>query len=140
MNAESGPLRVESLTVQTGRLVCTVVVPDPAQRYSSPALAARLRASLPELPCHTCVNDQGPVLGAVMADTSLPHLLEHVVIALQVREETQNDRTFVGITQWLDEGAGRAQVQVSFRDDLSALRAFNRAVKLLNDAVLTCNL
>ncbi len=44
--------------------------------------------------------------------------------------------TFVGTTEWLDEAAGRARIEVNFADDLVALRALNRALAFVNDIML----
>ena len=49
-----------------------------------------------------------------------------------------NDALFIGTTEWLDEEAGLARIEVGFKDDLVALRAFNEAIRFLNIAVLTC--
>ena len=71
-----------------------------------------------------------------MDHTPLPHLLEHLVIDLQVREAQRDDDAFAGTTDWIDQEAGTARIQVSFTDDLAALRAFRDAVRFLNDAIV----
>lgn len=111
---------------------------------------------------HTCVhgddpaaNPDNPTFGAVIENTSLPHVLEHLIIDEQVRNaETPRpnsapvtpsdpaalapspapftDATFVGTTEWLDEAAGLARVEVNFTDDLVALRALRSALAFLN--------
>ena len=43
---------------------------------------------------------------------------------------------FVGTTEWTDEAAGRARIEVSFLDDLVALRAFRDAIAFLGDAMV----
>lgn len=43
-----------------------------------------------------------------------------------------SDEIFVGTSEWLDEPAGRALIQLNFTDDLIALRALNQAVAALN--------
>ena len=47
------------------------------------------------------------------------------------------DETFVGTSEWIDEPAGRALIQLSFTDDLIALRALNQAVSALNTLLLS---
>lgn len=132
------PLEVRSVTVMTGRLVCEVRVAQDHRRTDG-ALAAFVAERFPDLPHHACVNDAGPTFGAVMARTSLPHMLEHLSIQLQLQQAAPGDeRTFTGTTEWLDEDQGLARIQLSFADDMAALRAFNEAVMFLNDAVLTC--
>ena len=137
-HAPGNPIQTRTITVRTGRLVCDVVVSDARFRYSTPRLAAFISRSHPDLPHHACVNDEGPVFGAVIERTSTPHVLEHLVISEQTSAAVDATGPFMGTTEWIDEAAGEARVQVSFRDDLEALRAFNKAVKLLNEAVLTC--
>ena len=45
---------------------------------------------------------------------------------------------FVGTSEWTVPERGEARVELSFRDDLEALRAFSEATRFLNIAVLTC--
>lgn len=132
------PIAVRDITVQTGRIACTVVIAQEQFRYSSPKLAAFLADQFPDLPHHACVNDEGKTFGDVMEKTSVPHMLEHVVISIQARNDAKTSKPFIGTTEWVEELAGEALVTVSFRDDLEALRAFNEATRFLNMAVLTC--
>lgn len=136
--AASGALRVLGVKVLTGRLVCEVQVPDERFRLTTPALAARAVAAFPGLPHHSCVNGEGRTFGAVMDRTSLPHMLEHLCIDLQVAGAADGAQSFTGTTEWTDRATGTARIQLSFCDDLVALRAFNEAVRFLNDAVVTC--
>ncbi len=132
------PVRVRSITVKTGRLVCDVSVPDPRYRRTTPGLAAFAADQYPDLPHHACVNDAGKTFGDVMEATSTPHLLEHVAISMQTRAAKGGDASFTGTTEWTDEQAGEARIQLSFQDDLDALRAFNDATQFVNIAVITC--
>ena len=120
--------------VGAGRIGCDVALAAQAPRTTDPVLAARVCASFPNLPRHACVNGAGDTFGAVMEATSLPHLLEHLVIDLQT--QASPDTAYVGITRWTDENAGRAHIEVSFTDDLVALRAFRDAARFLNEAVV----
>ena len=131
-------LIVRSLTVKTDRLDILVEVPHPANRRTSPQLASRIKDTYPELPFHTCINDAGPTFGHTMDGTSTPHLLEHLIIA----EQTRNDRvplctTLVGTTVWLDENAGLARIEVNFTDDLIVLEALRNALGVLNGLLST---
>lgn len=109
-------------------------------RTTTPELAARICARFPNLVHHACVNDEGPTFGAVIDHTPLPHLLEHLVIDLQVVAEKSGTLsqsfTYVGTTQWLDEQRGLARVEVNFTDDLVALRSFKDALCAINEAVV----
>ena len=43
-----------------------------------------------------------------------------------------HNRPIVGTSEWLDEAAGIARIDVSFADDLVALRAMRDSVAFLN--------
>lgn len=142
-------LRIERIVVKRGRMVCHLRLADGAPRESTPEVARRLAQRLPTLARHACVNERGTTFGAVMAHTPLPHVLEHLVIDLQVRAEAASSEVaaspdaraasaapYVGTSEWVDEDAGEARVEVSFTDDVVALRAFRDAARILNDAVL----
>lgn len=138
-NVESpDPIQVRAITVQTGRLVCDIVIPDERFRHSTPGLAAFATQRYPDLVHHACVNAKGTTFGDAIEHTSTAHLLEHLAISLQTRMAADAPKPFVGTTEWVNESAGEARVQLSFRDDLEALRAFNEATRFLNTAVLTC--
>ena len=134
----SDPIEVRAYTVKTGRIVCDLAIANERFRYTSPKLAAFAAGQYPDLPHHACVNEVGQTFSAVMEATSTPHLLEHLVISLQTRSASDGNAGFVGSTEWTDETAGEARVEVSFHDDLEALRAFGEATRFLNIAVLTC--
>ena len=105
-----------------------------APRRTDAALAARAAAAFPDLPRHACVNDRGSTFSAVMDDTPLPHLLEHLVISLMLRDDaTPAHAVHVGTTEWLNEAEGLARVEVTYTDDLVALRALRDATAFLND-------
>lgn len=135
MVAVTPPLRIESLTVQPGRIVCEVVV-DVSYCFTTPRLAEALLAEYPTLARHACVNDVGPTFGSVIHHTSIPHLLEHLVIDQQVRFDGRTEATLVGTSEWTDRQTGRAKVTVSFTDDLVALRAFRDATEKIAQAML----
>ncbi len=82
------------------------------------------------------MNEEGDTFAAVMDHTSLPHLLEHLVIDMQAQAVSDANAVFVGTTEWIDEFAGRARIEVSFTDDLVALRAFRDAIAFLNNTVV----
>lgn len=137
-STQPDPVQLRAITVRRGRMACDLAIPDPRFRYTTPRLAAFAEGQFPDLPHHACVNGSGPSFGAVMESTSTAHLLEHLVISLQTRAATGSSAEFLGTTEWTDEAAGLARIEVSFRDDLEALRAFGEATRFLNIAVLTC--
>lgn len=150
-DASAGPIRVERMEVRRGHLVCRVAF-GAAPRVTSPQLMSRVLVAVPTLAQHACVNERGTTFAAVMDCTPLPHLLEHLVVDLQVRAETGQwctlpgatpgappsmagatcDHPIVGTSEWLDEAAGIARIDVSFADDLVALRAMRDSVAFLN--------
>jgi hypothetical protein len=131
--AQPPRIQVAGLRVKRDRIVARVQV-DPAHAYSTPELAQQLVQAHPDLPQHACVNPMGDRFGAVLAGTSLPHVLEHLVIDLQTQAYARRDpnQVFTGITRWVQRERGLAEVAVSYRDDLVALRAFRDAAALLN--------
>lgn len=132
------PIKTNAITVRTGRMVFEVEIENPAYRNTTPKLAAFVSGQFPDLPHHACVNDKGHTFGDVIESTSVPHLLEHLIISNQVRNHVMGDLLFMGTTEWVNEEAGIACIEIGFKDDLAALRAFNEATLFLNMAVLTC--
>ncbi len=155
------------MEVHRGHLVCLVSFAG-APRVTSASLMRRVLPAFPMLPQHACVNERGTTFAAVMDCTPLPHLLEHLVVDLQVRtqvvqhakvgttsrsvaptasrtgayagsaaqaEPTPRERPIVGTSEWADERAGLARIDVSFSDDQVALRAFRDAVAFLNETL-----
>ena len=110
--------------------------------------------SLPakEFYCNLPPNKKGTTFAAVMNRTSVPHLLEHLIVYLQVQaidvlawqneqkgnihKETDADVIITGTTQWCRGDEFLAQVNVSFTDDLIALAACNKALEYLNRVLL----
>ncbi len=137
MSTPTKSISTTKIVVQDGRLVCEVVIPDPARRYCTPRLANGARTAFPDIVKHACVNGVFDKFVTVMDSTSVPHLLEHLMIDIQVHDDrAEADASFVGATEWLDESAGTALVQVSFVDDLCALQALNKALDFLNAELL----
>lgn len=141
-------LNIEGLTVKNDRVVCEVSIDPRYSAYTTPALIEAVKKDFPDLPKHTCKNARGDTFASVMDNTSIPHLLEHMVIDLQVRElashkaESSSDsrsvsqKTYLGTTEWINKKAQRARIEVSFTDDLSVLRAFRDASQILNKAMV----
>lgn len=137
MSTLTKSISATKIVVQDGRLVCEVVIPDPARRYCTPRLANRVCTAFPDIVKHACVNGVSDMFVTVMDSTSVPHLLEHLMIDIQVHDDrAEADASFVGATEWLDESAGTALVQVSFVDDLCALQALNKSLDFLNAELL----
>lgn len=127
-------LTIDRVVVGEGRIRCWTRLAPWAPRDTSPRLMEEALRRFPSLPHHACVNGGAPGFGAVMDDTPLPHLLEHIAIDIQTRA-ADDDSVYVGTTEWLDRDAGEALVELSFTDDLAALRALRDAAGFLNDCV-----
>ena len=125
-------IRVERIVVRPGRLICDVRIDNPAMRTVTLELAETALRTFPSLPYHACVNEAGSTFSAVMRTTSVPHLIEHIAIDIQTHAADDPCASFVGTTEWLDEDAGRARIELSFLDDLHAMRAFNEAISFVN--------
>lgn len=126
------PVRVSKVAIAPGRLTLTVEVPEERFRITDPKLMAKVLQAYPTLPHHTCINGRGPTFAAVMESTSLPHLLEHLIIEEQLADPaTPLEQTFVGATEWADKESGIATVEVSFTDDVIVLAALSRALSAL---------
>ena len=131
------PLTLAHLTVYASRMEAEVHFAPDAPRTSTPELISQLEQDFPHLGAHACVNARGSQFADVMEHTSLAHVLEHLVIDLQVQahrtpDTSDREATFVGTTEWVDKAAGIARVRVSFADDLVALAAFRQATEILN--------
>jgi hypothetical protein len=147
-------LAVERIAFERDRMVLLVRVAGGPAACLGPAAAARLSAARPFLTRHACLNAEGASFGAILDRTSLPHVLEHLVIDFQAEAQAQaaargahrpaatfstarnrSAATFVGTTEWLDERAGLARVAVNFTDDLIALAALKAACALMEGMV-----
>lgn len=123
------PISITSVHIAADRITLEVALGPETPPMTDERIARAALEEFPTLGQHTCINDRGPTFASVIEETSIPHLLEHLIIDLQVRSpETPDDATFTGITRWLDEGARTARIEVSFRDDLVAMAAINDAI------------
>lgn len=130
------PLRIERVAFERDRMVLLVRVSGGPAACLGNARAARLLDARPTLAAHACLNAEGAPFGTILARTSLPHVLEHLVIDFQAEHpESDAAATFVGTTEWLSEREGLARVAVKFSDDLIALGALKSALALLEGMV-----
>ncbi len=105
----------------------------PEWNRTNVAIAEKVSQDFPNVPLHACVNPCGRTFASVMARTSLPHLLEHLIIDLQVQCAADDaSTTFAGHTHWIPEEPGCALITVSFHDDRQALQAVRDACAYLN--------
>lgn len=129
--------RIARLDARPDRMVADVELSDERFCVTSPALVASLMPRFPNILSHTCVNDKGERFIDVAAHTSVPHLLEHLVIDEQARvDATPHNVVFVGKTAWVNRASRKARVQVSYASEPVARQAFEVAAHELNVALL----
>ena len=143
------PLAYEKIKVRADRIELLVRVCDEKFRLTNADLIAVCEKDFPLLSSHACYNEKGTTFGAVMNSTSVPHLLEHLIVYLEVLalnsscEQAHDkegqwgtlDKVITGSTQWSADDNCLALVSVSFFDDIVALSACNQALEYLNEAL-----
>ncbi len=134
--AAEGPLTIERVRVRPGRIELAVRVASQRYVHTTPQLIEHCLQQVPTLGMHACRNGVGPTFAAVMRSTSVPHLLEHLVIDAQTRAAHDASRVFAGTTQWSADDSLLANVSVSYEDDLAALRAVKESLAFLNAALV----
>lgn len=102
--------------------------------YSNMLIRDFLLRDFPSIVNHDCKNSKNLQLKDVLDTTSVPHLIEHVIIDIQASYFAKKniDVTLLGTTQWTDESNGDACIQLSYFDDLVALDALKRAISYFN--------
>lgn len=126
------------IEVRPDRMTAYVEVSDERFCFATPWRSLPdLLPRFPNILSHTCVNERGETFMSVAANTSIPHVLEHLVIDEQARlDESSNKVVFVGKTAWLNRPERKACVQVSYADEHIARQALAVAQRELNDALL----
>lgn len=146
--AVGAPLAIEHIRVRADRLELNVRVAHERYAQTNPEIIAACKEFAPTIALHTCRNSVGPTFGHVMNCTSVPHLLEHVIIDLQTRAAHDSSVVFAGTTEWdVERNAAHkkgsnlplyAKVSVSLEDDVVALGAVKQAVDCLNRVLVSC--
>lgn len=137
-------MTVERVLFRRDRMIILVRVPEGPSAHLTPEARDHVLAARPSLARHTCLNAEGKPFGAILQHTSLPHVLEHLIIDFQAEfsrapgndPATRAPLTFVGTTEWLDEHGGLARIEVNFTDDLIALDALKRARALMDEGMV----
>lgn len=130
------PLVVEHIQVRPDRMEVTIRVRSEQFAYTNNRIIEEVLSHFPSLGMHACRNHKGRLFADVMNHTSVPHLLEHMVVDGQTRRAQKEDRIFTGTTQWSREDPLVALVVFSYEDDLVALEVLNQCVALLNAILL----
>lgn len=139
-------VRIAHISVKPDRMIAQVEIAHERYAMSNLTLIKAVVRAYPTILEHTCVNGKGDTFTAVACNTSIPHVLEHMVIDAQVRAASRGAggasgelpaaAAFVGKTAWMNRSHSKARVEVSFADDLVALRAFRDAADFLNFIML----
>ena len=130
------PLVIEHIQVRPDRMEVTIRVRTEQFAYTNNRIIVEVLSHFPSLGMHACRNHKGRLFADVMNHTSVPHLLEHMVVDGQTRRAQKEDRIFTGTTQWSREDPLVALVVFSYEDDLVALEVLNQCVALLNAILL----
>lgn len=130
------PLVIGHIQVRPDRMEVTIRVRSEQFAYTNNRIIEEVLSHFPSLGMHACRNHKGRLFADVMCHTSVPHLLEHMVVDGQTRRAQKEDRIFTGTTQWSREDPLVALVVFSYEDDLVALEVLNHCVTLLNTILL----
>ena len=130
------PLVIEHIQVRPDRMEVTIRVRSEQFAYTNNQIIEEALSHFPSLGMHACRNHKGRLFADVMNHTSVPHLLEHMVVDGQTRRAQKEDRIFIGTTQWSREDPLVALAAFSYEDDLVALEVLNQCVALLNAILL----
>lgn len=128
-------IQVTDILVKKYRIICTVKIEG--DKYSNSAIKDKLLEIKPSLKKHSCKNANNEPLSSVLDTTSIPHILEHLIIdnQIQYRNNEEDDVSILGTTEWINEDEGIAKIEFSFYDDVTALKSINEAQNLLNSLI-----
>lgn len=106
---------------------------------------------------HSCRNSKGPTFGDCIKSTSIPHILEHVILSElketstpcrhdpstplrsaqdDVRDVSASSKVFLGKTTKVSEEV--AKIELNYYDDILTLQAITRATAVMNDLLNAC--
>ena len=120
-------IQIKEITVKKYRIVCALEIFG--DKYSNTKLKEQILKDFPSLKFHKCKNAKGLPFKDALGDTSIPHILEHMIIDNQ--SQYTNDVLF-GTTQWINEECGISKIELSYTDDIVCLRAIKQSVEKLN--------
>jgi hypothetical protein len=104
----------------------------PAKTSARPGLAATVLESLPGVARHRCDCQSARGIASELADTELPHLLEHV--ALELMCLSGSPRTLGGRTSWEFgvDGPRVYRIRLEYDDDLVAVGALEAGARVID--------
>ncbi len=153
-------MKILRIAFTRDRMKLDVQMEEGEPLFTNDALAALALKRYPTLGAHSCINNAGPTFGHVIAQTSVPHLLEHMIIAEQVERAHQSEFPYVGTTEWVgnvptaskrgidalfpdmhegqqdaDAQPALAHVEVSYTDDVAAITALHHALEAWHNII-----
>ena len=127
-------LALEKIDVRPDHIDAVVRVVDPALGRTSavPGLAPRALALLPGLARHTCENGTAHGIAAELADTELPHLLEHVTVECMALAGSPRSLRAETVWDFARDGRNVYHVRLGYDDDLAALASLKSAARIVD--------
>jgi hypothetical protein len=128
-------LRVTEVVFLENRIVRLVVeMPDPERCTTDkvPHLPRMLFRMFPHLEHHECDNLRGCSFWQESLRTEIPHLLEHLIIELQVQASPHTGLSGETQWNWRVDPRGRFHVYVQYENELLVLAAIRMAEKIIN--------
>lgn len=127
-------IQVDSITIKKFRIICFVTING--DKYSNAQIKTKLLELMPSLANHKCKNENNVSFFDVMDNTSLAHILEHMIIDLQISYSSSNSslssQAIMGTSEWIDENQGKAKIEFNYFNDIDALRAIKEAQEIIN--------
>ena len=148
---------LKNITFKEDRALIKVQVEGCLTPKSRVKLCQLLCKKYPKIVNHACRNSKGPTFGDCVETTSIPHILEHIILEELSHDSTRKGaavslrntfdkpegqppslysldkgmKTFVAKTSNL--GGGVAKIELKYYDDISTLQAIKRATSSLNE-------
>lgn len=103
--------------------------------YSNKKFSNELLKIMPTLQYHKCKNNNDISFLKELSFTNYAHVFEHIAIDLQTKYMLEYkiglDKSLLGMTK-LDEINAKASIELSYWDDLIALKSISNAEKIIN--------
>jgi hypothetical protein len=113
----------------------TVQMTDPDKFLTSqvPHLPKLLFRLLPRLGKHVCHNDHGQTFRQECKRTEIAHLMEHLILELQLQAQQDPDDYLSGVTEWnwTVDPRGLYHVTVDYKSEVLALAAIRLAERII---------
>ena len=137
-------LRINSIDIFPREAHICVSIGNAFPKTVSSACAQYILQQYPQLANHACFSGGARVFGQVIQGTSVPHVLEHLIIHEQLLQCAyaycaSSALRLVGCTTWNNDEHTSALIRVMFYDDLVLLRALRTQTAFLNKALKQCS-